>query len=330
MKKWMTVCLGIILLIFAAGCTEKEDAKPEEAKEPTNQETITVVDGFGEQKFEGVQERVIALEWSIAEELLAVGVQPVGMADIENFNKWVTIDEKVADSVVDVGGRVEPNIEEIAKLKPDVIIGTKGRHEPIKAQLEKIAPVIMYDSSTPEAEKNQLAFTLGNLKQTAKLVGKEAEAQVAIDRMQESVKEAKARIEKIDLPTNQFVFTQAYTVNQAPTFRLFATNSIVSQVLEQMGLENKIQETAPGSGIIETSVEGIAPYADAMFLHTVQKDDPLFDLLKTHAGWNEFQFVKEKQLYDIGAGIWTFGSVLSIETLIKQTEEALMNGNDEK
>lgn len=325
MKKWMTVCLGMLVLLFVAGCTEKEAAK-----EPTSQETISIVDGFGEQKFEGVQERVIALEWSIAEELLAVGVQPVGMADIENFNKWVTIDEKVDDSVVDVGGRVEPNIEEIAKLKPDVIIGMKRRHEPIKAQLEKIAPVIMYDSSTPEAEKNQLTFTLESLEKTAKLVGKEAEAKVAINRMQQSVKEAATRIKEMDLPTDQFVFTQAFTVNQAPTFRLFATNSIVSQVLEQMGLENKIQETAKGSGIIETSVEGIAPYEDALFLHTVQKDDPLFDLLKTHSGWNEFKFVKEQQLYDIGAGIWTFGSVLSIETLVEETEKALLNGNDEK
>src|SRR5690242_17122902 len=36
-------------------------------------------------------QRVVALEWTYVEDLLALGVQPVGIADIEGYKAWVKI-----------------------------------------------------------------------------------------------------------------------------------------------------------------------------------------------------------------------------------------------
>lgn len=323
MKKLMTAMLLLILVL--TGCMQKEEAGKETAKDNTSEEKIVIEDGFGKQEFDGVQEKVVALEWSIAEELLAVGVQPVGVADIENFNKWVTIDAKLDDSVVDVGQRLEPNIEEIAKLNPDVIIGMKGRHEKIKGELEKVAPVIMYDNSTKEAQENLYDHMIHTLQQTGKLVGKEKEAEEAITSLEERMDAAKKNIDAAELPMKDFVFTQAFSVNQAPTFRLFTPNSIVSNVLEGVGLTNKIQDQEPqASGLIETNVEGVSNYQEALFIHTVQKDDPLFENLEKNSAWNSLYFVENDAMYDVGAGVWTFGSVLSMDTLVDHVEAALV------
>lgn len=321
MKKKLLVLFVISLMVLVA--CQKDESKSGGNDNNSSKEKIEIEDGFGTQTFDNVQEKVVALEWSIVEELLTVDVQPVGVADIEGFNKWVTIDAKIADNVVDVGTRTEPNIEEIAKLEPDVIIGIKGRHEAVKDQLEKIAPVVLYDGSTPEAVENLYEHALKTLRQTAKLVGKADAAEEAITSLEEKMQGAKETVESLELASNKFLFTQAFTVNEAPTFRLFANNSIVSQVMEGMGLENIMDENGEGSGMIETSVEGITPYQESMLFYTVQEDDPLFSKLENHAGWNNFTFVKEEQLYDVGAGLWTFGSVLSMETLVDHVEEAL-------
>ncbi|MFD2116579.1 ABC transporter substrate-binding protein [Paenibacillus yanchengensis] len=303
--------------------TTTETSTPAE-ESVTTSEKIEIVDGFGTQTFDSPRTRVVALEWSLVEELLITGVQPVGVADIENFNKWVTIDAKLAPEVVDVGGRIEPNIEAIANLKPDLILGVKGRHEKIKGELEKIAPVVMYDNATEAAQADLFAHMLTNLRNTGKLVGKEAEVDTAIKRLEERYAEAKQAIEQANLPTNQFVFTQAFTVNQAPTFRIFTKNSMVSHVLENIGLQNKISDDSESpSGLVETNVEGLAKHDQAMLIHTVQTDDPLFDNLKNNAAWNGFYFVKENQMYDAGAAVWTFGSVLSMETLIQNVVSVL-------
>lgn len=325
MKKILFMLLVGVLVL--AGCMQKdeEDTSSSES-EDTASEKIVIEDGFGEQEFDEAPQKVVAIEWSIVEELLAVGVQPVGVTDIEGFNKWVTIDEKLDDSVTEVGLRTEPNIEEIAKLEPDVIIGMKGYQGELKEELEKIAPVVMYENTTDEAIEDLYADMLKTFKQTAKLVGKEQEAEEHITNLEEKMSAAAENIEAADLPTKDFVFTQAYTVNEAPTFRLFTENSTVSHVLEGLGLTNKIQDQGPqSSGFIEANVEGVSNYDEALFIHTVQEDDPLFDNLSGNSAWNGLNFVEEDAMYDVGAGVWTFGSVLSMETLIEHVEEALVN-----
>ncbi|SFL95396.1 iron complex transport system substrate-binding protein [Gracilibacillus orientalis] len=323
MKKIMIILLlGILVL---AGCMQKSDETTASETEETESQSIMIEDGFGQQTFDEVPKRVVALEWSIVEELLALGIQPVGVADIENFNKWVTIDAQLDDSVTEVGLRTEPNIEEIANLNPDVIIGKKGHQGDFKEELEKVAPVVMYDSTSQEAQEDLYAHMIDTLQKTATLVGKEQKAEDRITHLKESMQEAKENIEAANLPMTDFVFTQAYSVNQTPTFRLFTPNSLVSQVLEGVGLTNKIQDQGvQSSGFVESNVETVSNYEEALFLHTVQKDDPLFDNLAGNEAWNSLYFVQEGAMYDVGAGIWTFGSVLSMETMIDHVEEALV------
>lgn len=322
MKKLYFIMLLFVLVL--AGCMQKEEESNSGEENNNSNQTIVIEDASGERSFEGVQEKVVALEWSVAEELLAVGVQPAAVADVEGFNKWVTIDAKLDESVVDIGLRTEPNIEEIAKLEPDVIIGMEYQ-EQFKADLEKIAPVVIFDSSTEEAQKDLYAYMLHTLKQTGKLVGKEQEADEAVAHLEEKMAEAKENISAAQLKTNEFVFTQAYSANQAPTFRLFTENSTVSHTLEGIGLTNKIQDQDPQpSGFITTNVEGVSKYEEAIFLHTVQKDDPLFNNLEGNKAWNSLYFVENDLMYDVGAGVWTFGSVLSMETLVDHVEETLV------
>lgn len=319
MKKfWILLIASLFLLV---GCMEnkKEMEANDKGNKTSTTEKIEIEDADGLKTFDGPQERVVALEWSLIEELLIAGVQPVGAADIENFNKWVTIDAKLDDSVVDVGERLEPNMEEIGKLKPDVILAIKGRHEAIKSELEKIAPVVMYDNLSDEAIGDQYNHALETLRETGKLVGKEENVEEAIQSLENKFKEANKQLEELDLETKEFIFTQAYSVNQAPTFRIFTTNSIVSHVLENVGLTNKVLDDPDStSGFIETNVEGLVKYQEAMLIHTVQEDDPLLDNLKNNEAWNGLYFVKNDEMYDVGGGVWTFGSVQSMETLLDQ------------
>ena len=46
-------------------------------------ETRTIKHALGETKITGVPKRIVALEWLYAEDVLALGVQPVGIADMK-------------------------------------------------------------------------------------------------------------------------------------------------------------------------------------------------------------------------------------------------------
>ncbi len=50
-----------------------------------------------------IPSRIVALGWVYIEDLLALGIQPIGVADIEGYQKFVNIEPQLAESVVDVG-----------------------------------------------------------------------------------------------------------------------------------------------------------------------------------------------------------------------------------
>ncbi len=58
-----------------------------------------------------------------------------------------------------VGQEPAPNLEEISKLKPDLIVASKVRNEKVYDQLSKIAPTVSTD-------------TVFKFKDTTKLMGK--------------------------------------------------------------------------------------------------------------------------------------------------------------
>ncbi|KGX86091.1 ABC transporter substrate-binding protein [Pontibacillus litoralis] len=322
MKKLLVLMVALLLALTA--CAEK--GADQEAGEDTsnNKEQITVEHALGTATFDEVPKNIVVLEWNYVEQLLALGIQPVGVADIDGFEKWVDIEAELNDDVIDVGTRTEPNLEEIAKLEPDAIITSATNHEKIQADLEKIAPTVFYNSTSEEATKNLYAHTLTTFKKTASLVQKEDEAEQAINDLDAKYEDAAKEIEAMDLPTKQFVFTQAFSSNNTPSFRLFTKNSMVSNVLENVGLENSITDNQDAPwGFTDANVEGLAKYEDAMFIHAVQEDDPLFENLEKNKAWNELQFVKENNMVDIGGDTWTFGGVLSAHTLVDNLLEAL-------
>lgn len=80
---------------------------------------------LGEVRLTDTPKRIVALDFNYTEDLLALGITPVGVADIDSptgFNTLVNIQPALGPEVVDVGGRQGPNLEIIAELQPDLIL----------------------------------------------------------------------------------------------------------------------------------------------------------------------------------------------------------------
>src|SRR5690625_641880 len=104
---FMLIALSLLTIALAA-CGTNEENNNETANEENNtleQEEITVEGAVDDVTLDEPAKKVVALEWTYGEDLLALGVQPAGMADIEGYNEWVNIEEELDDTVEDVGDR---------------------------------------------------------------------------------------------------------------------------------------------------------------------------------------------------------------------------------
>ncbi|QGH34147.1 ABC transporter substrate-binding protein [Gracilibacillus salitolerans] len=335
-KKLLLLLMALFLSVFAVACgndgseTTEEDQNQEETntdgESGEESSSITVSDIYGEQTFEEVPERIVVLEWVYAENLLALGVQPVGMADIEGYHSWVNIEPELGEEVEDVGTRQEPNLEAIHALEPDVIITANSRHEAILESLEAIAPTLAYNSYPEEGEGTQYEEMEATFKEMAKLVQKEEQADEILTELDQSYQDIETEIADAGIENTDFVLSQAYSSDNSPVIRLFKDNAMATEIMTKIGLENAYQsEGFQLYGFDETSVESLQTAQDAHFFYIVQEDDNVFtDQLAGNPAWEELAFVKEDRTYALPGDTWTFGGPLSAEVFANQIKEALL------
>ncbi|MEM1065469.1 MAG: iron-siderophore ABC transporter substrate-binding protein [Pseudomonadota bacterium] len=103
----------------------------------------TIAHAMGETEVPDAPERVIMLTNEGTEALLALGVTPVGAANSWNGDPWYAHISEAMDGVEAVGTESAVNLELIAALEPDLILGNKQRHEEIYEQLSAIAPTVL-------------------------------------------------------------------------------------------------------------------------------------------------------------------------------------------
>ena len=318
-----------ILALFAVllvGCSSKKEEDKAVEKEKV-EDSITITGVNGEVTLDEPAKKVVVLEWTYAEDLLAVGVQPIGMADIQEFHNWVNIDAKLSKDVEDVGGRQEPNLEAIASLEPDLIIGTSFRHDGMIADLEKIAPTVIFNPY-PEDEKMDLYQEMTTtFNEIAKAVDKKDEAKQVLIDLDTKYAEATTAIKNADLQTKDVILTLAYSGPQAPEIRVFTPNSMASIILGKIGLNNiHVPDQFEIFGSSTYNVEGLTKYENANYLYSVQSEDNIYEKqLKDNAVWGNLNFVKEDRLYDLGGDTWLYGGPLSAETLLNKITSTMVS-----
>lgn len=120
------------------------------------------------------EQRVVALNTGQLDNLLTLGILPVGAAKakgagvVPQFIRDEFESEFDLDSIADCGVRATPELETIAALKPTLICANSRTDEAVLKQLRAIAPVVIGEGGGENWKEDLLTI--------AKAVGKEDRA----------------------------------------------------------------------------------------------------------------------------------------------------------
>ncbi|MFF2016910.1 ABC transporter substrate-binding protein [Paenibacillus sp. NPDC058177] len=335
-KRFLSVVMLIVVILVAAGCGSNNTTNPATNSEPksnaaaenTGSETasgpIVLKDSKGEVKLDKPAQKVVVLEWTFTEDVIALGVQPVGNADNENYKLYVTSEAPLDASVTDVGTRDEPNLETIAALKPDLIIANAS-NEAIYDQLKSIAPTLIFNLYPPEGQGDQYTLMEDTFKTIATALGKTAEGDKVLADLDAHYADAKTKLAAAGKEGLNYVLTQAYSYQNAATMRLFTDNSLAVQTLDRIGLKNDWKpDNFESYGFSTSTVEALPAVQDTNLLYIVQKDDDIFTkTLKDNSVWNGLTFVKEKRTYALDSATWVFGGPISSKVIVDEVVKTL-------
>ncbi|WP_051206090.1 iron-siderophore ABC transporter substrate-binding protein [Oceanospirillum maris] len=275
---------------------------------------LTVKDSLGSQELPAPATRVIALNWGATEEMLELGVTPLGVAEIEGYKTWVA-QPVIPETVMDVGTRAEPNIERIAGLKPDlIVIGSMQKN--MIARLKPIAPVLYFDNY--RADHDNFSAIKESFQQLAVALGKADIAMARLDAQNEKLKQLKQRLNVYfngQLPKVTVVrFSDAHHV------RAYGLNSMPLAALKELGIEPAIAIKNSTWGQVQKPIRDLAYMKGVLlYLRPLPKEAELFE----QPLFRMMPFVAEGRIAPVRS-TWTYGGALSISYLAEHFVEALM------
>ncbi|WP_411342612.1 ABC transporter substrate-binding protein [Paenibacillus sp. WLX1005] len=253
---------------------------------------ISIQHDMGTTELQQPAQHVVALEWSFVDDLLALGITPVGIAD-DDKDKVI---EKLAGKPIEympLGTRETPDLEKIAGAAPDLIIADTDRHSKIKAQLDAIAPTIVLNS-----RKGSYDDSLKDFEIIAKAVGKETEATARIEQHNQTMVDLKKQVD------NMKDKKVLIGVARKDGFNAHTTASYAGEVLQDIGFENVVEgtEKEPYKDVNLETITSIDP--DIIFIAT-DDSEAITNEWKTLPVWQNLKAVKNNHVYMVDRDIWT-------------------------
>ncbi len=332
------LCLPAALLLAACGTTQPaETSSTPKAGAGTDTSTgggakvdgsaqgadpITVKDDLGRTvTLDEPATRVVVLEWQQVEDVLTLGVKPVGVADVKGYNTWDTAAPLPQDTL-DVGKRGEPSTDAVFSTNPDLVIVEASRGDAIIRQLTGHGVPVFVSKGANAKDP------VGTMKQTfttiATLLGKTDRAQQVLADFDETVADARKTINQADPATREFAYFDAYLDGSNVSIRMFGKGSLVSGLAKEIGLRNVWKgKVDPAYGLGQTDVEGLTAVGDAHVFFTGTESRPFRKALGENAVWRNLPFVKQDRLHAFPDGIWTFGGPKSSEQIVRAFADAI-------
>lgn len=260
-------------------------------------------------------ERVVALNWALAEVVLELDVVPVGIADVDGYRTWVRQPALPSD-VVDLGLRNEPNLERLAALAPDLILASDQQAD-LVPRLERIAPVILFRSF--DAAKDNAAVSRETVRELARILGREDLANERLTRLDAQIAAAGARVREHFNGQVPPILPIRFLTTE--TLRLHGANSMAKAAIDAMGLEHAAPGEPTGWGFVQQRVEDLAGFEEAIVLHIAPF--PELEELQATRMWQFMPFVRESRHAEVRP-VWTFGGAFSIGHLSEAFADALL------
>jgi iron complex transport system substrate-binding protein len=255
--------------------------------------------------------RVITLFQGATDSAVALGITPCGIVDSWSEKPTYRYLRSALEQVPHVGLETQPSLEDIALLKPDVIIASRFRHERIAPLLKQIAPVVMLEE-------------VFEFKKTLALMGvalyRQQRADEVLAQWQRRVAQLRGQLQQ------KFAGRWPPTVSildvREDHIRSYLPASFPGSVITELGFDwSEASREASGVSIKLTSKESLAVVnADIffVFMHAekaaVQRN---YESLVQHPLWLQMRAPRQGQVWQVDGVAWSLsGGMLGANLML--------------
>lgn len=262
--------------------------------------------------------RVAALGWSCAQTLLALGLVPLAVPEIERYGRLV-VEPPIPAQVSEVGLRSEPNLELLRQLAPDLIVIDPSLAS-ARRRLEQIAPVDVFTTLAPG--RRPLATSQAATRRLATRLGLEAACESYLA-------EVETALAGYSTQAAGYRGGPLYLIHEMFRNRalVFGSTSLYQDVLDRFGLRNAW--TGPSSlyGHIVIGLEDLANVPDARLVMINSRAADFERLLRGNPFFSSLPAIRASRL-TVLSDVLFYGGVPAAERFARLLAERLPKGSD--
>jgi ABC-type Fe3+-hydroxamate transport system substrate-binding protein len=261
----------------------------------------------------GEPRRLVTLEWLATEIALLLGERPVGVADLDGYRRWVSVNNDGLADAIDVGGRQQPGMEALNRLRPDLILSSALRHRPLEHRLSEIGPTRLLDDQPQDGD------LLAAVYDCTKTAGEALDRGQAANGLLADFDTKLADIAK-DIAGSKLggqPVLVAQPLPGVPRLRIFTSNSAVMQVFVRAGFTAALDLPPEPFGFSTIGLEGLAALDGKSKLILLADEAPAE--LRNSALWPMLPVVASGGVVPVGLPSWPFGGPASLLGLATKT-----------
>ncbi|GEP83567.1 transport system binding protein [Staphylococcus piscifermentans] len=264
-------------------------------------------------------ERVAVLEFSFVDDLVALGISPVAIADDGNKDKIIEPVRKHLKDYISVGERENPDLNKLREAEPQLIIADSTRHKDIYDELNKITPTILLNSFGGDYKENLEAF-----KTVSQAVSKEEEGKKRLEEHDNKVDEGSKNI-SIDKKLSTLPVVPAKIGVAA-----HSDKSYVGQFLEILGFDiplsqqdaNKYKPYLDGPYLQMTPDQLAELDPERLIIMSDEEDKDALEKLENADAYKKIKAVENDHVHKVGRLAWAKSrGLIASENIVKELSE---------
>lgn len=255
--------------------------------------------------------RVVTLSSDSTEAMLALGITPVGASRTLEGNPWPPHLQPLLQGVTVVGLEGNPDLELIASLQPDLILGSRQQLARLQGILTLLAPTTLVKDSRMHWQQNFLRYS--------QAAGRAEQGAQRLAAVQQTIRCLRTELTQQPLRT---VSVLRFNPGQV---RVYQLDSFSGELLDALGLQRPANQQVHAYGINNFSRERIASLeADLLFYFSYgarrqQSTQQYRAAFMQDPAWQGLSAVRHQQVHALDDTVWnTANGILAAETALRQ------------
>lgn len=259
--------------------------------------------------------RVATLDYALAQTLIVLGCPPIAIGDGRDWEKWV-LEPALAPNTVDLGASLDPNMELLAALQPDLIL-TTDFVALAESRLARVAPVrrinLYSEGGSP------LPKAIAATREVGAIIARSGEAERYLAETERFFDACAARARPFrDRPVAILSFLDQRHV------RVTGRPGLYQDVLDRIGLRNAWEEPTNYWGFSTIGLERLVALENAFVVADYLPDDVAASLPESPL-WRDLPFVRNGAI-PVLPTVLVFGGIPSARRFATLILDALERG----